>query len=179
MIFRSCLKKKTGSHRLLKFGNGTERNMLCVRDHQLGPGHFLGQSRFIVWFTPVQGPERLFRTLPFGMPERKKESFLIVGLVSPRIHASPPTLWSVLTNSWGSDWVYHKLGNAPVLRSGAGSWVLSGYSGVRHPLCPVIRLGLRNPRKKERKKERKRVSSFLPYPSQSLETKNSKTYFTQ
>ena len=27
---------------------------------------------------------------------------------------------------WGSDWVYHKLGNAPVLRSGTGSWVLSG-----------------------------------------------------
>jgi len=29
---------------------------------------------------------------------------------------------------WGSDWVYHKLGNAPILRSGTGSeaWVLSG-----------------------------------------------------
>jgi len=26
----------------------------------------------------------------------------------------------------GSDWVYHKLGNGPVLRSGTGSWVLSG-----------------------------------------------------
>jgi len=51
---------------------------------------------------------------------------------------------------WGSDWVYHKLGNAPVLRSGTGSWVLSGSSGVRHPLSPVIRLGLRNLRKKER-----------------------------
>ena len=50
---------------------------------------------------------------------------------------------------WGSDWVYHKLGNAPVLRSGTGSWVLSGQSGVRHPLSPVIRLGLRNPRKQE------------------------------
>jgi len=25
---------------------------------------------------------------------------------------------------WGSDWVYHKLGNAPVLQSGTGSWVL-------------------------------------------------------
>jgi len=23
---------------------------------------------------------------------------------------------------WGSDWVYHKLGNVPVLRSGTGSW---------------------------------------------------------
>ena len=31
-----------------------------------------------------------------------------------------------------------------------GSWVLSGRSGVRHPLSPVIMLGLRNPRKKER-----------------------------
>ena len=26
----------------------------------------------------------------------------------------------------GSDWVCHKLGNAPVHRSGTGSWVLSG-----------------------------------------------------
>jgi len=54
---------------------------------------------------------------------------------------------------WGSDWVYHKLGNAPVLRSGTGSWVLSGQSGVRHPLSPVIRLDLRNPRKNQRKKK--------------------------
>jgi len=51
---------------------------------------------------------------------------------------------------WGSDWVYHKLGNALVLRSVTDSWVLSDKSGVRHPLSPVIRLGLRNPRKKER-----------------------------
>jgi len=48
-----------------------------------------------------------------------------------------------------SAWVYHKLGNAPVLRSGTGSWVPSGWSGVCYPLNPVIRLGLRNPRKKE------------------------------
>ena len=27
---------------------------------------------------------------------------------------------------WGSDWVYHKLGNAPILRSGTVSWVLGG-----------------------------------------------------
>jgi len=27
---------------------------------------------------------------------------------------------------WGCDRVYHKLGNAPILRSGTGSWVLSG-----------------------------------------------------
>ena len=26
----------------------------------------------------------------------------------------------------GSAWVCHKLGNAPILRSGTGSWVLSG-----------------------------------------------------
>ena len=26
---------------------------------------------------------------------------------------------------WGSDWVYHKLGDAPVLRSETGFWVLS------------------------------------------------------
>jgi len=52
--------------------------------------------------------------------------------------------------SWPSDWVHHKLGNALVLRSVTDSWVLSGKSGVRHPLSPVIRLGLRNPRKKER-----------------------------
>jgi len=75
------------------------------------------------------------------------------GLVSPRIHASPPTFWSVLPTRLGSDWVYHKLGNAPVLQSGTGSWVLSGQSGVRHPLSPAIRLGLRNPRKKESKKK--------------------------
>jgi len=52
---------------------------------------------------------------------------------------------------WRSAWVYHTLGNAPVLRSRTGSWVLTGQSGVRHPLSPVIRLGLWNPRKKERK----------------------------
>ena len=51
----------------------------------------------------------------------------------------------------GSDWVYHKLSNAPVPQSGTGSWVLSDQSGARHPLSPVMRLGLRNPRKKERK----------------------------
>ena len=46
---------------------------------------------------------------------------------------------------WGSAWVYCKLGNAPVLRSGTGSWVLSDKSGACHPLSPVtrIRLGLR------------------------------------
>jgi len=27
---------------------------------------------------------------------------------------------------WGCDWGYHNLGNAPILRSGTGSWVLSG-----------------------------------------------------
>jgi len=27
---------------------------------------------------------------------------------------------------WGSDWVCYKLGNAPVLRSGIVSWILSG-----------------------------------------------------
>ena len=43
-------------------------------------------------------------------------------------------------------------GNAPVLRSGTGSWVLSGWSGVCHPLSSVIRLGLRNPRKKEKER---------------------------
>ena len=40
-------------------------------------------------------------------------------------------------------------------RSGAGSWVLRGQSGVHHPLSPVIGLGLPNQRKKESKKERK------------------------
>jgi len=44
---------------------------------------------------------------------------------------------------WGSAWVCRKLGNAPVLLSGTGSWVLSGESGACHPLGPVIRLGLR------------------------------------
>jgi len=57
------------------------------------------------------------------------------------------------TLGWGFDWVYHKLGNAPVLQSGTGSWVLSGQSDVRHPLSSVIRLGLRNPRKKEKKEK--------------------------
>jgi len=52
---------------------------------------------------------------------------------------------------WGCDRVYHKLGNAPILRSETGSWVPSGQSVVRNPLSPLIRLGLRNPRKKERK----------------------------
>ena len=32
------------------------------------------------------------------------------GLVSPRIHASPPTLWAVLPTRRGSDWVCPKLG---------------------------------------------------------------------
>jgi len=60
---------------------------------------------------------------------------------------------TVLPTSRGSDWVYHTLGNAPVLRSGTGSWVLRGQSGACPPLSPVIRLGLRN---QERKKERYR-----------------------
>ena len=50
----------------------------------------------------------------------------LLELVSPRIHASPLTLWYVLLNSKGSDWVCRKLEHAPVLRSGTGSWVLSG-----------------------------------------------------
>jgi len=37
-----------------------------------------------------------------------------------------PPLWSVLPTSRGSAWVCQKLGNAPVLQSGTGSWVLSG-----------------------------------------------------
>ena len=36
-------------------------------------------------------------------------------------------------------------------QSGALSWVLRDQSGAQHPLCPVIKLGLRNARKKERK----------------------------
>jgi len=59
---------------------------------------------------------------------------------------------------WGSDWVHHKLGNAPVLRSGTGSGVLSGWSGVRHPLSPVIRLGLRTLRKKRKSSSHKCVT---------------------
>jgi len=46
---------------------------------------------------------------------------------------------------WGSAWVCCKLGNAPVLWSGTGSWVLSGKSGASHLLSPGIRSGLRNP----------------------------------
>jgi len=66
---------------------------------------------------------------------------------------------------WGSDWVYHKLGNTSVLQSGTGSWVLSGELGVRHPSSPVIRLGLRNPRKKERSRtRRKRTPPEEPPP---------------
>jgi len=38
------------------------------------------------------------------------------------------------------------------------SWVLRGKLGAHHPLIPVIKLGLRHPRKKERKKERCRSS---------------------
>ena len=89
--------------------------------------------------------------------------FLHSWAVSVRVHLryiQRTTLWSVLpTSRRGSDCVCLKLGhsNAPVLRdrnlSGTGSWVLSGQSGARHPLSPVIRLGLRNPRKKERKFE--------------------------
>ena len=74
---------------------------------------------------------------------------------------------------WGSDWVYHKLGNFPILRSGTGSWVLSGLSGVRHSLSPVIGLGLRNPRKKKRKKERSAMAEgagagLMQHSSQDL-----------
>ena len=81
-------------------------------------------------------------------------------LVSPRIHASPPTLWSILPTCWGSAWVCCKLGNAPVIRSGTGSWVLSDKSGACHPLSPGIRLGLRKSRKKERKKKTKHTQSI-------------------
>ena len=37
-------------------------------------------------------------------------------------------------------------------RSGAVSWFLRGESGAHYPLGPVMKLGLRHPRKKERKK---------------------------
>ena len=53
---------------------------------------------------------------------------------------------------WGSAWVCCKLGNAPVLRSWTGSWVLSDSSGAGPPLRLVIRLVLRNPKNTEIKK---------------------------
>jgi len=57
------------------------------------------------------------------------------------------------------------LGNAPVPRSGTGFWVLIGQSGACHPLSPVIRLGFRNPRKKERKNLRTFAGTlWLSYP---------------
>ena len=37
----------------------------------------------------------------------------------------------------------------PFLRSRTVSWVLRGETGVRHPLSPVIGLGLRNPTPEE------------------------------
>jgi len=80
--------------------------------------------------------------------EKKKKSIIEKPLKQRKKHCQSCDLF---THYWGSAWVHHKLGNAPVLRSGTGSWVLSGSSGVRHPLRPVIRLGLRNQRKKERK----------------------------
>jgi len=61
--------------------------------------------------------------------------------------------WFVVVCSAGH---LHRLSNLRgrkftiVLRSGTDSWVLSGYLGVRHPLSPVIRLGLQTPRKKEK-----------------------------
>jgi len=36
------------------------------------------------------------------------------------------------------------------------SWVLHDKSDAHHPLSPLMKLGLRHPRKKERKKERKK-----------------------
>jgi len=36
-------------------------------------------------------------------------------------------------------------------RSGTVSWFLRDWSGAHHPLSPVIKLGLRHPRKKETK----------------------------
>jgi len=57
----------------------------------------------------------------------RKLGRLIVELVSPRIHASPPTLWTVLPTCLGTRLgSVLKRGRPLVLRSGTVSWVLSG-----------------------------------------------------
>jgi len=71
------------------------------------------------------------------------------GLVSPRCMPAHQHCDLFYPLGWGSAWVCRKLGHALVLRSGTGPWVLSE-SGACHPLTPVIRLGLRKNRKKDK-----------------------------
>jgi len=61
-------------------------------------------------------------------------------------------LFSLL--GWGFEGSPLIKGRPLVLQSGTDSLVLSGQSGVYHPLSPVISLGLRNQRKKERNRSR-------------------------
>jgi len=69
---------------------------------------------------------------------------LILRLVSPRMHASPQTLSTVFTHCGSASHLGWQ-------RSGTVSWVLCDYSGAHHPCSPVITLGIRPLRKKERK----------------------------
>jgi len=52
----------------------------------------------------------------------------------PEDTCQPTNIVICFTHSRRSAWVCHKLGNAPDIRSGTGSWVLSVFSGARHPL---------------------------------------------
>jgi len=46
-----------------------------------------------------------------------------------------------------------KVGPAAKVRDSFKAWVLCDWSGAHHPLSPVIELGIRHPRKKDRNKE--------------------------
>ena len=69
---------------------------------------------------------------------------------------------------WGSDWVYHKLGNILVLRSGTGSWVLSGQSPSAQSCDEVGSSKPTKERKKETKKQRKLLDRGHDSMSQCL-----------
>ena len=49
-----------------------------------------------------------------------------------------------------------------IQRSGTVSWVLHDSSDAHHPLSPVIKLGIRHPRKKERKERKLHAPSKNP-----------------
>jgi len=64
-------------------------------------------------------------------------------------YVSPETLWTVVAHYR----VGHKIGRQ---RTGTVSWVLHDPLGPHHPLSPVIKLGIRLPRKKEKERNQGR-----------------------
>jgi len=81
-----------------------------------------------------------FKHVPYILWVRETWLF---GLISPRMHASPQTLCTFFTNSGSTS----RLG-----RQRSGTVSCRDKSGVHHPLSPVMKLGIRHPRKKKNKR---------------------------